>query len=92
MATCVRLLNNNNLRATTDSIENCTGYVALEPQEYAEMQFLTQAFQIPETAQLQELFIWAFGIVVIPFLVSWAYQTVIDWFENDVSFNNPNGD
>ena len=91
MASCLIYLGDN-VKLSSHSIESCPGYVVLEPQEYAEMQFLTQAFQVPETAQLQELFIWAFGIVVIPFLASWAYQTVIDWFENDVSFNNPNGE
>lgn len=56
------------------------------------MQFLTHAFQIPEVAQMQELFVWAFGIVVIPFLTAWAFQTVIDFIDDKIIHLNRSED
>lgn len=71
------------LELTTDSVESCAGYIVLDSAEYTQMQFLTTAFDVPAVADLQNLFLWAFGLVMIPYLVSWAYQTVINFVSSD---------
>jgi hypothetical protein len=71
------------LELTTDSAEACTGYLVLDSAEYTQMQLFSAAFEVPTVVQLQELFLWSFGLVVIPYLVAWAYQTVIDFASAD---------
>jgi hypothetical protein len=90
MATCL-IYNGDNVKLSSHTIEQCPGYVVIEPQEYAEMQFLTQAFEVPEIAQLQELYVWAFGVVLIPYMAAWGYQTIISFFDDGNSFNNTHG-
>ncbi|WP_024600996.1 hypothetical protein [Pseudoalteromonas sp. TB41] len=86
MATCVQL-EYGELKPTAQSIEDCTGFVMLEPTEYQQFLLGSSIFDpnlIP-IEQAQALFVSGFSLVIICHLVSWGYGTVINWFkpEND---------
>ncbi len=86
MATCVQL-EYGELKPTAQSIQDCTGFVMLEPAEYQQFLLGSSLFDPSEisieTAQM--LFVSGFSIVIICYMVSWGYGTVINWFrlEND---------
>ena len=86
MATCVQL-EYGELKPTAQSIEDCTGFVMLEPTEYQQFLLGSSIFDpnlIP-IEQAQALFVSGFSLVIICHLVSWGYGTVINRFkpEND---------
>ncbi|TMP78587.1 MULTISPECIES: hypothetical protein [unclassified Pseudoalteromonas] len=86
MATCVQL-EYGELKPTAQSIEDCTGFVMLEPTEYQQFILGSSIFDpsLISTEQAQALFVSGFSLVIICYLVSWGYGAVINWFkpEND---------
>ncbi len=86
MATCVQL-EYGELKPTAQSIEDCTGFVMLEPTEYQQFILGSSIFDpnLISIEQAQALFVSGFSLVIISYMVSWGYGTVINWFkpEND---------
>ncbi|MCG7563334.1 hypothetical protein [Pseudoalteromonas sp. McH1-42] len=81
MATCTQL-EYGELVPTAQSIEDCTGYVLLEPSEYQQFMLGASLFDpnAISQAQAQALFMSGFGLVIISYLVAWGYGVVINWF------------
>ncbi|MBH0025908.1 hypothetical protein I6F53_02845 [Pseudoalteromonas sp. SWN29] len=83
MATCVQL-EYGELKATAQSIQDCTGFVMLEPTEYQQFILGSSVFDPSEISivEAQSLFISGFSLVIICYLASWAYGTIINWFDS----------
>nr|KJZ10757.1 hypothetical protein TW77_06895 [Pseudoalteromonas rubra] len=81
MATCVEL-QHGQLTPTAQSIEDCSGFVLLEPTEYQQFLLGSSLFDpsVIDQATAQQLFMAGFSLVLICYLVSWGYGTVINWF------------
>ncbi|MCG7553290.1 hypothetical protein [Pseudoalteromonas sp. Of11M-6] len=81
MATCVQL-EYGELKPTPQSIDDCTGFVLLEPNEYQQFLLGSSLFDPSAITQAdaQMLFMAGFSLVILCYLVSWGYGTVINWF------------
>lgn len=81
MATCVQL-EYGQLQPTPQSIEDCTGFVLLEPSEYQQFMLGSSLFDpsVISQAQAQTLFMAGFSLVIISYMVAWGYGAVINWF------------
>lgn len=82
MATCVQL-EYGELKPTAQSIQDCTGFVMLEPTEYQQFILGSSIFDPSQISieQAQALFVSGFSLVIICYMVSWGYGTVINWFK-----------
>lgn len=82
MATCVQL-EYGELKPTAQSIEDCTGFVLLEPTEYQQFILGSSLFDPNQISneQAQALFMAGFSLVIICHLAAWAYGSIINWFK-----------
>lgn len=86
MATCVVVdAITNALIATSTAVDSCTTYVVMDASTYHSQPTLAEVFAMPVAGDMQSMWMLGFGLPVICYLVSWAYQTVIamfnDWAE-----------
>tara|TARA_R110000751_G_scaffold103012_1_gene198265 strand:- start:3617 stop:3880 length:264 start_codon:yes stop_codon:yes gene_type:complete len=82
MATCVQL-EYGELKPTAQSIQDCTGFVMLEPTEYQQFLLGASLFDPNEISieQAQLLFVSGFSIVILCYMVAWGYGTLINFFK-----------
>lgn len=84
MPTCV-IDNLGTLETTTDTVEDCTGFILQSTTEYLNSQTFDSIFGTPDLDTMLFLFRGGFGTVLLTWMVSWFYGAVLEWF-ND---NNP---
>ena len=71
------------LQWTDKSIEQCNGYILQSVAEYTEQPTLIDIFNMPIAEDLQQAFMLGFGLPIIAYLTSWAYQSVINFATKD---------
>lgn len=80
MASCLRVTRSGTLKIDSSvTLKDCTGYVVLDSVEYQTYVSQQTFYDTPDTTALAVTFSFAFTLPLLIFLVSWAYQSVINF-------------
>ncbi|MBB5190720.1 hypothetical protein HNQ50_001442 [Silvimonas terrae] len=80
MPACLQVVASQPTSITTDTPDVCTGYVLMTGTEYQSLQPAMDLWTVPDSSVLQQAFMTGLSLVLICYLVSWAFGSVIKMF------------
>ena len=82
MAVCLLVQVDGSLLVDTAAPAVCPGYVALTPGEWASVGTWATLTDVPSVSELQAVWWAAFAVVMIAYLASWAFGSVISFLNS----------
>jgi hypothetical protein len=83
---CVETVNYSGYQivvVSSDTLQDCTTGIVLDPTEYASWLNTSNIWTIPNVETLRDIWMIGFSIPMILWLVTWAYALVINFATTD---------